>query len=274
MSKLQASRKRPAQRSQGKGPQQDRIDLIWGTHPVVELLTSTPGTIIELRFLKGNQGKCQELIALAEQEGIPYHFADHPFPGTPEQATLQGVQARIKPVTTVGLKELLATSRTSNRPPLVLALDTIQDPHNFGAMIRSASAAGAMGILFTKDRSAPLSGTVAKVSTGAIAHLPLCPVTNMATALQQLKEEGFWIFGADGHAEETIYQATFTGPVCLVIGGERSGIRPLVKKQCDFLVSIPMHSTLDSLNASVAAAVILFEIVRQQGESQLAGEPS
>ncbi len=273
MTRPPAARKRPAQRGPGKGPQQDRTDLIWGTHPVVELLTVSPGTIIELRFLKANQAKCQELIDLAEQEGIPYHFADHPFPGTPEQATLQGVQARIKPVTTVGLKELLAARHHNSRPPLILALDTIQDPHNFGAMIRSASAAGASGLLFTKDRSAPLSGTVAKVSTGAITHLPLCPVTNMATALQQLKEEGFWIFGAEGRAEETIYQAKFAGPVCLVIGGERNGIRPLVKKQCDFLVSIPMHSTLDSLNASVAAAVILFEIVRQQGEKQLSVPP-
>jgi 23S rRNA (guanosine2251-2'-O)-methyltransferase len=272
MSKPPSAKKKPPLRTPGKSQQQERTDLIWGAHPVVELLTASPGTIIELRFLKANQAKCQELIELAEQEGIPYHFADHPFPGTPEQATLQGVQARIKPVTTVGLKELLATRLPSNRPPLILALDTIQDPHNFGAMIRSASAAGALGILFTKDRSAPLSGTVAKVSTGAIAHLPLCPVTNMATALQQLKEEGFWIFGADGRAEETIYQAKFTGPVCLVIGGERNGIRPLVKKQCDFLVSIPMHSTLDSLNASVAAAVILFEIVRQQGGQPVASD--
>jgi 23S rRNA (guanosine2251-2'-O)-methyltransferase len=258
--------KRPSPHGHAKkGPTPaDRIDLIWGIHPVVELMQSAPGKIIELRFLKANHAKVQELITQAEEAGIPYHFADQPFPGTPEQATLQGVQARIKPVTTVSLGELLAQGRNSTRPALILALDTIQDPHNFGAMIRSASAAGAMGILFTKDRSAPLSGTVAKVSAGAITHLPLCPVTNMASTLQQLKNEGFWIFGAEGSAEQTVYQGRYDGPVCLVIGGERNGIRPLVKKQCDFLVSIPMHSSLDSLNASVAAAVIMFEIVRQQ----------
>ena len=262
-------KKRPEPRrpnkNKGKGPASDRIDLIWGIHPVLELLHSGPNKVIELRFLKANHGKMQDLIELAEQEGIPYHFAEQPFPGTPEQATLQGVQARIKPVTTINLGELLAARHHTTRPALILALDTIQDPHNFGAMIRSASAAGALGLLYTKDRSAPLSGTVAKVSAGAVSHLPLCPVTNMVSALQELKDAGFWIFGAEGRAEENIYQAKFNGPVCLVIGGERNGIRPLVKKQCDFLVSIPMHRSLDSLNASVAAAIILFEIVRQQG---------
>lgn len=257
-------KKKTPQRGHNKSAQADRTDLIWGTHPVTELLVSSPHKIIELRFLKSNHGKFQDLVDLAEQEGIPYHFAESPFPGTPEQATLQGVQARIKPVATVTLSDLIATQQERATPALILALDTIQDPHNFGSMIRSASAAGAIGILYTKDRSAPLSGTVAKVAVGAIAHLPLCPVTNMAAALQQLKDAGFWIFGAEGSAETTIYQTKYDGPVCLVIGGERNGIRPLVKKHCDFLVSIPMHSTIDSLNASVAAAVIMFEMVRQQ----------
>jgi len=245
--------------------QAERTDLVWGVHPVTELLNSAPDRIIELRILKASHAKVQGLVQLAEEQGIPWHVAEQPFPGTPEQATVQGVQARTKPVKTVTLSDVLTGRDDAGGPALILALDTIQDPHNFGAMIRSASAAGALAILYTRDRSAPLSGTVAKVSVGAITHLPLCPVTNMASALQQLKEAGFWIFGADGGADTTIYQADFTGPVCLVIGGERGGIRPLVKKQCDVLVSIPMRSGLDSLNASVAAAVIMFEVVRQQG---------
>jgi len=229
-------------------------------------LRADPGQILELRLLKSTLGKADELIELAERQGIPHHLADEPFPGTPEQATLQGVQARIKPPATITYHELIALYQQGEKsgPALVLALDTIQDPHNFGSMIRSASAAGALAILYTKDRSAPLSGTVAKVAVGAMAHLPLCPVTNMATALGQLKEAGFWVYGADGSSETSAYQAQYRGPVCLVIGGEQNGIRPLVKKQCDFLISIPMHSPIDSLNASVAAAVILFEMVRQQ----------
>lgn len=259
------NRKKSISGGSARAGQPERTDLIWGIHPVMELLQSAPDRIIELRILKASHGKVQDLVQLADQQGVPWHIADQPFSGTPEQATLQGVQARTKPVATVGLAEVIAARREKTGPALVLALDTIQDPHNFGAMIRSASAAGALAILYTKDRSAPLSGTVAKVSVGAIAHLPLCPVTNMAQALQQLKDAGFWVFGAEGNADQTIYDADFSGPVCLVIGGERSGIRPLVKKQCDVLVSIPMRSNLDSLNASVAAAVIMFEIVRQQG---------
>ncbi|MBA3013730.1 MAG: 23S rRNA (guanosine(2251)-2'-O)-methyltransferase RlmB [Proteobacteria bacterium] len=249
----------------GRTGQPERTDLIWGIHPVMELLQSAPDRIIELRILKATHTKVKDLVELADRQGVSWHLAESPFSGTPEQATVQGVQARTKPVATVSMAEVIAARREGTGPALVLALDTIQDPHNFGAMIRSASAAGALAILYTKDRSAPLSGTVAKVSVGAIAHLPLCPVTNMAAALQQLKDSGFWVFGADGSADKTIYEVDFSGPVCLVIGGERSGIRPLVKKQCDFLVSIPMRSDVDSLNASVAAAVIMFEIVRQQG---------
>lgn len=245
-------------------PPQKNVDCIWGIHPVADLLTKNPADIIEIRFLKQKSTKLQELIDQAEQTGTAYHFADKPYPETPEDARHQGVLARIKPVQTISLAGILAARPEGGRAPILLALDSIQDPHNFGSIIRSASAAGVSGILFTKDRSAPLSGTVAKVSVGAINHMPLCPVTNMATTLDQLKEEGFWIFGADGSAETSVYQSDFSGPVCLVIGGEAKGIRPLVKTKCDFLISIPMRSDLDSLNASVATAVILFEIVRRQ----------
>ncbi|MDA8159153.1 MAG: 23S rRNA (guanosine(2251)-2'-O)-methyltransferase RlmB [Desulfobacteraceae bacterium] len=259
---------RPAASTSPRPPQarpapDERIDLIWGLHPVTELVANRPQTVRELRFLKSGSPKLAELRRQAERAGIPCHLAEQPFPCTPEQAVLQGVQARIKPVATVTLDQLLAMS-DEDGPALILALDCIQDPHNLGAMIRSAAAAGARGLIYTKDRSAPLSGAVAKVSAGAIAHLPLCPVTNLTQALQRLQEGGFWVFGADPRAETSIHDRDFSGPVCLVIGGEGGGIRPLVRRQCDFLVSIPMHTSLDSLNASVAAAVIMFEIVRQR----------
>ncbi len=241
-------------------------DLIWGVHPVTELLNNSPEKIIELRFLNKKTTKTKPLLELAEKKQVPFHIADNPYTATPEHATHQGVLAKIKPVQTVNLSQIIAASKNRSKPPLILALDNIQDPHNFGAIIRSASAAGVQGIIFTKDRSAPLSGTVTKVSTGAINHMPLCPVTNMVSSLSELQKNGFWIYGAEGRAEQSVYSADFTGPVCLVIGGENKGIRPLVKKQCDFLLSIPMQSDLDSLNASVAAAVILFEIVRQQAK--------
>lgn len=246
--------------NQGSG----NCNIIWGIHPIFEMVRRSPEKIIELRLLKEKSSKIQEIIQVAERNGVAFHTAEKPYSETPENAIHQGILARIKPIETFDLPSIIATVSNRKFPKLLLALDNIQDPHNFGAMIRTASAAGVSGIIYTKDRSAPLSGTVAKVSAGAINHLPLCPITNMANTLQELKKQGFWIFGADGQAQQTVFQTDFAGPACLVIGGEGKGLRPLVKKHCDFLVSIPMQNDLDSLNASIASAVILFEAVRQQ----------
>jgi len=237
-------------------------DLVWGIHMVEELLRERPESLVEVYFSKQNSAKLETLVQLCRDNNVPIQFAENSW-NLPDHAVHQGVTARIKPFATIDLAQLISLSAQKSNP-IILALDTIQDPHNFGAMIRSASAAGVTAILFTKDRSAPLSGTVAKVSAGAISHVPLCPVANMTGSLQKLKDNGFWVYGADGAADQTMYQTEFAGSICLVIGGEAKGIRPLVKKSCDFLVSIPMQSSLDSLNASTAAAIILFEIARQQ----------
>lgn len=237
-------------------------ELIWGIHMVEELLQNRPDSLVEVYFLKQKSTKLESLLQLCKEKHIPSQISEKPW-NLPEHAVHQGVMARIKPFATIEFANLLRLAAKQSNP-IILALDNIQDPHNFGAMIRSASAAGVTAILYTKDRSAPLSGTVAKVSAGAISNMPLCPITNMAESLSKLKDNDFWIYGADGSAEQSIYQANFDGPICLVIGGEAKGIRPLVKKNCDFLISIPMQSALDSLNASTAAAIILFEVVRQQ----------
>ncbi len=243
-------------------PPQVPVDLIWGTHPVFELLCDSPGQIIEI-WVTGKSAKLQEIINLATERHVTCHFTTS-IPILSEQIKHQGVMARIKPVATIDLSELLTVARLQSRPPLIIALDSIQDPHNFGAIIRSAAAAGVTGIIYTKDRAAPLSGTVAKVSVGSVSRMNLCPVTNLVTTIQKIKKNNFWVFGTAGDAPQDIYQADFTGSVCLVIGGERKGIRPLVKQQCDFLVSIPMHGGMESLNASVAAALVMFEVIRQQ----------
>jgi 23S rRNA (guanosine2251-2'-O)-methyltransferase len=146
----------------------------------------------------------------------------------------------------------------------LVVCDSLQDPHNLGAIIRSALAAGAAGAVVTRERSAPLGGTAAKASAGAMAHLPLCQVTNLVSALKDLKKAGFWIFGAVKEDEaRSLYDTDLTVPCCLVVGSEGKGLRPLVRRECDLLVSIPMRTSLDSLNSSVAAAVILFEALRQ-----------
>lgn len=242
------------------------MELAWGIHPVLELLRTRPQQVREVVIQKRKTGpRVQEIVTLAQHHGVKLRF--DPFFKVPPalgREHHQGVLAKIAPRPLLQLDDLLAGLR-GRIAPILVALDGIQDPHNLGAVIRSASAAGAAGLIITKDRSAPLTGTVAKAAAGALAHVPLCRVTNLATALTRLKKQGFWVYGAAGEADHSLFAADFsTGPVCLVIGSEGKGIRPLVRKQCDLLISIPMRSPLDSLNAAAAAAVILFEMVRQR----------
>jgi len=151
----------------------------------------------------------------------------------------------------------------------LLILDSIQDPRNLGSILRSALAAGFRHVLLPRERSAPISGTVARTSAGALAHLRLYQAVNLVEALKKLKEKGFWIYGAvASRAAASLYETDFSGKVALVVGGEDKGIRPLIQKNCDRLITIPMQSGFDSLNVSVAAAVIMFEIVRPQQQRQ------
>ncbi len=244
--------------------QPDNDDILWGIHPILELLRLQPKKVREVVIQQGKGGaKIQEIIALAQEQGVKIRFLPgQRFPSSPDK-THQGVLAKTAPVSTCSLHELLKKAKEEAQP-LIVALDSIQDPHNLGAIIRTAAAAGATGIILPKDRSAPLNATAAKAAAGAMAHLNLCLVTNLVSALQSVKDTGFWVYGAAGEAKHTVYATTFSEGVCLVIGGEDKGLRPLVREHCDELVSIPMAGSLNSLNASVAAGVILFEIVRQR----------
>ncbi|MBU0481361.1 MAG: 23S rRNA (guanosine(2251)-2'-O)-methyltransferase RlmB [Proteobacteria bacterium] len=236
--------------------------LIWGIHPVTELLRDRPEMVSEITIqTPGKSENIRKLTELAAKNRIRIHqTAKIVVPGE-ENPNHQGVVARLHEFRFAELGDLLEDLPASG---FLVALDSIQDPHNLGAIIRSAAAAGCGGLLIPKDRSATITGTVAKVAAGALSHIRICQVTNLATSLQTLKDAGYWIFGADGHADKTIYETDFTGPSCLVIGSEGKGIRPLVKKNCDQLVKIPMSGTIESLNASVAAGIVIFEIVRQQ----------
>jgi 23S rRNA (guanosine2251-2'-O)-methyltransferase len=238
--------------------------LVWGIHPVYELLAARPRSIHEILIEKGKTSrKLQAIIDLARTEQVKVKFTPQFRIAGSRQMNHQGVIARIMPFETMSEEDFLHLL-SSDKKPFVLALDSIQDPHNLGAIIRTASAAGVSGLVVPKDRSAPLSGTVAKISAGALTHLPVCQSTNLVRMLQKLKELGIWIYGAVKEGGVSIYRSDFAGPLCLVIGGEEKGIRPLVQEQCDFKVTIPMQRELDSLNASVAAGIMLFEIVRQK----------
>ncbi len=244
-------------------------NLIWGIHPILEVFQTQPQRLVEVCVQKDKQSKAlQEIIDSARNHKIKCLFVDRiKITESPEPLNHQGVVAKCAPVPLLPFQDLLKFFQEASRQganPRLMACDSIQDPHNLGAIIRSAHAAGVSHLILTRDRSAPLAGTAAKASAGAIAKVHISQVTNLAEALKKVKEAGGWIFGAiKDEQAQSIYQTDFNVPACLVVGNEGSGLRPLVKRHCDLLVSIPMAGEIDSLNSSVAAAVILFEMLRQ-----------
>ncbi|MHB8808470.1 MAG: 23S rRNA (guanosine(2251)-2'-O)-methyltransferase RlmB [Desulfobulbaceae bacterium] len=245
-------------------------DLLWGIHPVLEAMQHHPRRLSEILMQRGRAGtKYQEIIDLARVHSVRLRFVEADRLGVPGHCPHQGVVARQAAVRLQTLPDLLAGARDAAEAksclPRLLVLDSIQDPRNLGAILRSALAAGFTSVLLTRERSAPLSGTVARTSAGAINQLQIGQVVNLAEALKAIREQGYWIFGAVlDPAAASVYAADLRVPLCLVIGSEGKGIRPLVRKQCDQLITIPMQGNFDSLNVSVAAAVIMFEAVRQQ----------
>lgn len=261
-----------ARNAPGKTPGRDapspRVEeegLIWGLNPVLEALRESGRPVHELRVVRGKAGpRIQEAVDLARSRGLSPRFVTEQALGAPKNARHQGVAARLGEADFLPLEALLEAPAGSPPPPL-LVLDCIQDPHNLGAIMRSARAAGFSRIILPRERSAALGGTVAKAAAGALEHLLLCRVGNIAETLRTLKERGYWVFGAAAEPEApSLFSAEFPEATCLVIGGEAKGIRPLVRRRCDTLLTIPMAPGCESLNASAAAAVLLFEYVRQR----------
>ena len=176
----------------------------------------------------------------------------------------QGVIALCAVREYASVDDILAAAREKGEAPLIVVCDELSDPHNLGAVIRTACCAGAHGVIIPKRRSAGLTAVVAKTSAGAVSHIPVARVPNITALLKQLKEEGVWIFGTAMNGTTSLYSADLKGPAAIVIGSEGSGMSRLVAQECDFTVSIPMKSDLDSLNASAAAAILLYEAVRQR----------
>lgn len=248
-------------------------EYIWGIHPVYEALVQESDRMIEIILIKEKRGlKWEEIINEAKKKGIKLTFVDN-IKLTGENASEirhQGIVAKMSHVPLLPFNDLVENFKKYVKrgdKPRIIVCDSLQDPHNVGAIIRSAYASGAMGVLLTSEKSAPLSGTAAKTSAGAISHIDISQVTNLANALDELKNAGAWVFGAVKDSDTvSLYEADLRVPACIVVGSEGKGIRTLVKKKCDVLVSIPMQGGLDSLNSSVAAAIILFESLRQNGK--------
>lgn len=181
-----------------------------------------------------------------------------------ETGTHQGVIAIVAAYDYATIEEIMEKAREKGEPPFLVLLDNIEDPHNLGAIIRTANLAGAHGVIIPKRRAAGLTATVARTSAGALNYTPVAKVTNLSKTIEELKEQGMWFVCAD-MGGTNMYQLDMKGPIGLVIGNEGEGVAPLVKKKCDFVASIPMKGDIDSLNASVAMGVLAFEIARQRG---------
>lgn len=241
-------------------------EWIWGINAVGEALAQpSANTVSEVLVQAGKAGpRLQQIIDTARGLSIPVRFVDASRMRVAATCRHQGVVARLCEARLLDLDALLAPLAPGHEAAKILVLDSIQDPRNLGSILRSALAAGFVRAIITRDRSVPVTGTVARTSAGAVAHMQICRVVNLADALNTLKKQGFWIFGAVVEADAaSIYTTDFSGPICLVIGSEGKGLRPLIRKQCDHLVTIPMPGSFNSLNASVAAAVIMFEITRR-----------
>ncbi len=250
------------------GPETDTAEAewVWGIHAVEEVMRQDAGKIHELVVRKGGTGrKVREIVSVARNMGIRVRFMDFDRLGWLKRYHHQGVAVRMRPVSLLPLDDLLAVAgaKGTNR---VLVLDSIQDPRNLGSIFRSAVGAGFLHVVLPRERVAPVSRLAASASAGAVFHLKLYQAVNLRNTLTALRKAGFWIFGGVADPEAIpIYEADLTGPVCLVVGSEGKGIRPLVRRACDQLVTIPMQQGFDSLNVSVAAALLMFEVVRQQG---------
>lgn len=243
-----------------------KLEPIYGLHAVVTLLERNPEQIMELWLAKGrNDKRIHKVIALAEAQGINIMEADKGLLNQKtEEANHQGVIAWRKPKQNLTEKHLPEILDNLNGTALILILDGVTDPHNLGACIRTADAAGAQLVLAPKDKSAPLNATAAKVACGAAEVVPYIQVTNLARTMKELQERGIWIIGTAGEASQSLYQQDLTGPVALVMGAEGTGMRRLTREHCDFLANLPMAGEVSSVNVSVATGICLFEAVRQR----------
>jgi len=246
------------------------MSRLTGVHAVREALEA--GRALErIVIARGRHGeRIEELVQFARARGVPVRFEDRDqvdrLAGTREH---QGVVALAAAKPPVGLEDLLRkTARQGPPKGLLVLLDGVEDPQNLGAVVRTALAAGADGVVIPERRAAGLTESVARASAGALAHLPVARVTNLARAMEELKGAGYWLVGLEERAEKSYTEADFTGAVAIVLGGEGKGLHELVRKRCDFLVSIPTTGPVRSLNVSVAAGVVLFEAVRQRRKSE------
>ncbi|XEC94672.1 23S rRNA (guanosine(2251)-2'-O)-methyltransferase RlmB [Paenibacillus tarimensis] len=245
--------------------QEHHEEWIAGKHPVLEALRS--GREINKIWIADNAQKnlTAPIVNEAKKAGIIVQFVDkRKLDQMAGGVQHQGVVAQAAPYRYAELEDILKLAKSKGEEPFLLLLDEIEDPHNLGSILRTAECTGVHGVIIPKRRSASLTATVAKTSAGAAEHVLVARVTNLAQTIDRLKEEGVWIAGADVAAREDVYRSNFKIPLAIVIGNESKGMGRLIRDKCDFLVKLPMLGKLNSLNASVAAGVLMYEVIRQR----------
>lgn len=239
-------------------------DILAGRNPVREALRA--GRPLDKIFLALHlEGQViGEILALARSQGVPVQRVDRVVLDKMAGPRHQGVVARAAARGYAELEDLLSRAREKGEAPFLIMLDQVEDPHNLGAIIRSTEAAGAHGVIVPRRRTAGLTIAVARAAAGALEFVPVARVTNLARTIDRLKEEGIWVIGATGEGEKEAFAADLTIPLVLVLGSEGRGLSALVSSRCDFTVRLPMRGRINSLNVAAAAAVLMYEVVRQR----------
>ena len=243
------------------------VQHVYGIHSVKEFLKTSPELITLIMFQEGRQldKKLSSILELAKKHSVPVQQINKiKLDELTNKAVHQGILLTTQQTRSYQESDILELLKQIDKPPLILILDAIQDPHNLGACIRTADASGVDFIILPKDKSAPINATVQKVSCGATSRVKVVIATNLARAVKTLKQEGVWVYGFADEAGQSLYQQDITGNIALVMGSEGHGLRQLTRQLCDHLVYIPMQGSVSSLNVSVAAGVGLYEVVRQR----------
>jgi 23S rRNA (guanosine2251-2'-O)-methyltransferase len=242
-------------------------DRVWGRNPVKALLKSGGRRADEIAVLAGARGPLSEIVALARRAGVKVSYRTRDqlsaMAGSDDH---QGVVARVAAAEYTDLEDLLAIPARRKEIPFFLALDQVQDPRNFGALLRTADAFGVHGVIVPKHHAVGLTEAAARTAMGAVEYIPVARETNLVGALEKLKESGIWIYGAAADNGVAPWAADLKGPACLVLGGEGEGLRPLVARSCDLLVTVPMRGGVGSLNVAAAGAALCYEVARQRAQ--------
>lgn len=253
---------------QSKGDNMKDVYVV-GRNPVLELL-KTDKEIDKIYILKGNlQGSIKMIMAKAKDKNIIIQEVDKfKLDFMADGNAHQGVAALVTGFEYSSIDDILTRAKGLNQNPFIVILDGIEDTHNLGAIIRTAECAGVHGVIIPKRRAARVNQTVYKASAGAVEHMLIADVTNIANTIKDLKKKGLWIYGADVEGDDYHFNTKLEGPIALVIGNESKGISKLVKENCDIILRIPMYGKISSLNASTSAAILIYEVVRQNYEKQ------